>query len=210
MKTLENMTKGNALVAVKNLGEKLHIVVTDSKNIGKVVAQWAFPVGNFNENTPVLEPIKVVDVKASIYRKISKIVKSVEEAVEFDANDEKLKKLSEVLANEEENYDLNSILAAAELGKRTIIVVSKDGGFGLAKTTTGRKSATIDKLKEAGYNVEGRFDVDNQKSFINVAITTDELKVTGIDEATKDYVLSLVPAKEEEATEQVEAQTAGE
>lgn len=200
MKTLEQMTKGNALVAVKNVGENVKVVVTDIKNIGKVVAQFAFD-GIYNVESPNLEGLKVVDVKSSIYRKISKIVKSATEAVEFKADDEALKKLSEVLADENNLYDLNAILAGTDLEKRTIFVVAKDGSFGLAKTTVGRKTATADKLKEAGYEVKTRFDVDNQIAFINVVISLDELNVTPVSEEDANYVMWLVPVKEEEKPE---------
>lgn len=202
MKTLEQMTKGNALVAVKNVGENVLVVVTDAKNIGKVVAQMVFE-NNYNVNAPALNGIKVVDVKSSIYRKISKIVKSVADGVTFKADDEALKKLSEVLADENNLYDLNAILDATDLDKRTIFVVSKDGGFGLAKTSFGRKTATANKLKEAGYEVVARFDVDNQIAFVNVGITVEDLVVVPVDEATKDFVLTLAPATEEEAAEEV-------
>lgn len=200
MKTLEQMTKGNALVAVKNVGENVLVVVTDVKNIGKIVAQMAFE-NNYNAEAPVLDGIKVVDVKSSIYRKISKIVKSVSEGVTFAADDENLKKLSEVLADENNLYDLNAILAATNLEKRTIFVVVKDGGFGLAKTSFGRKSATADKLKNAGYEILGRFDVDNQIAFVNVGITLEEPVVVPVDEETKNYVMTLIPVKAEETEE---------
>lgn len=197
MKTIEQMAKGNALVAVKNEGENVLVVVTDSKNIGKIVAQMGYANGNFVKESPELEGVKVVDVKPSIYRKISKIVKSVSEGVTFKADDENLKKLTEVLADENNLYDLNAILAGTELGKRTVFLVEKDGAFGLAKTSFGRKSATAEKLKEAGYNTVGRFDVENQINFVNVGITMDELIVLPIDETAKEYVVSLIPAKEE-------------
>lgn len=212
MKTLENLTAGNAFVVVRNEGENLVCVVADKKHVGAIVAGMLNGTESFGmSEAPV---VRVVDVKASIYKKVSKITNDIAQAVTFAANAKEIEKLAAELANEENLYDNAALIAAYEFGSFRMFIAEKDGNAILVKSSTAAKKAVEDKLAELGYTIAGTFVAKEQPQMaLFAAMNRANAKENILNEypvtaEVKEYVLSMVPAKEKAPVEETAAEEA--
>lgn len=194
MKKIENMTKGNALVAVKKSSENYEIVVTDKKHVGAVVAALMYGTVSFGMNE-VAEEVTVVEAKSSIYKKISKITSDIENPVVFAQDAPEIKKLVEILANEEEHFDINELVENAELASARVYVVEKDAETSVVKSNPGANKE-METLLE-GYTVLASAKVSDKNVLARLAATYRSNKERGLKKypisiETRDYVIGLI------------------
>lgn len=201
MKNLNSLTKGNALIAVVNKGEKMVFVVSDAKHIAWVAAALAI-------NPDTLQPtneVRIVEAKPSVYKKISKITNNPAAVVEFPADAEEIKAVAELLADEANFFDVPAILAEYT-GNLRIFVAEKDGKFYLVKTNPGIKSVVEKLLADTGYTVLASGVVKDNEVIRFAAMKRmmgkgAELVVNEVSPAIKDEFVELFkveePAKEE-------------
>lgn len=206
MKSLNSLTKGNALIAVVNKGEKMAFVVADAKHIAWVAAALAI-------NAETLQPtneVRVVEAKPTVYKKISKIGNNPAAVVEFPADAEEIKAVAELLADEANLFDIQEILAAYT-GKLRIFVAEKDSKFYVAKTNPGIKSVVEKLLADNGYTVVTSGIVEDNNVIRFAAIKRlagkgAELETYEVTPAVKDELVELFkveePAKEETVAEE--------
>lgn len=200
MKTIENFVAGNAFVVVKSEGENLVCVVADKKHVGAVIAGMTFGTTNFGMCESAV--VRAVDVKASIYKKISKITNNIAEAVTFAADAKEIAKLAEVLASEENIYDNNALINGYEFGSFRLFVAEKDGKSYLVKSSTAAKKAVEDALTAAGYTIVSTFVTKDQSvmqlfAAMNRANTKEGiLNEYEVSAEVKDYVIAFAPAEE--------------
>lgn len=197
MKNLESLAKGHALVAVVNKGENLDLVVADAKHIAWVLAALVINPATLQRENEV----RLVAAKPSVYKKISKITNDPLSPVTFAADAEEIKGVAELLANEEELFDVESILATYE-GKIRVFVTEKDGAFAVVKANPGIRSIVENALKEAGYTVAATGIVEGAAvlpfaPLRRVAGKKAELITYPVSPEVKDYVIAMFPKNEE-------------